>query len=202
MENLIQVFGKYVLLTPFLKSETEQMFQWRNSKDFINLCTNRRYAVTYSEFISELEYDFYHSRHEQYIIRRKYDLTPIGTIFSYEYNHSDGFVFITTFISSQFKNSLFGVEAHLLMIYQLFFRFEGLFKIYCDVYFGNKTSLSLLKRGGYEIEGIFKNQKKNVDNSREDVIRLAVDSSKRDYILDFLFRISNTLPRIESFKVP
>ncbi len=201
MENLIQISGKYVTLTPFLKSETQQVYQWRNSKDYIELCTNRRYVVTYDKFLSELEYDFNYSRHEQYIIKRKSDSAPVGTIFSYGYNSYDGFMFVTTFIDKPFKGSLFGVEAHLLMIYQLFSRFDNLFKIYCDAYSDNNNSLNIMKKGGYEIEGIFKNQKKNVDNSREDVVRLAIGSNKKDYVLDFIFRIGNTVPKVEPFKV-
>ncbi len=202
MENLIQVSGKYVVLTPFLKSETQQVYQWRNSKDYIELCTNRRHIITYDQFLSELEYDFKYSRHEQYIIKRKSDLTPVGTIFSYGHNYHDGFIFITTFIEDQFKNSLFGVEAHLLMVYQLFSRLDNLFKVYCDVYSNNKNSLNIMKKSGYEVEGIFKNQKKNIDNSREDVIRLAIDLSKKDYVLDFISRIGNTVPKVEPFKNP
>ncbi len=157
MKQLVQILGYKIIITPFLKSETNLVFNWRNSIDYQNLCSCRKYSVSYSEFVEEIKNDFLHDRHEQYIIKKKTKLLPIGTIFSYNYNKIQKNIFITTFIDTAYRNSIYGAESHILMLYQLFQRFD-ICKIYADVYIFNIHSINTLLNGGYLIESVFKKQ--------------------------------------------
>lgn len=199
MSDLVQIVGHRIVLTPVLKSEIQSvLLPWRNSADFQDLCSNRRNNVDFHAFEKELAYDFSHDRHEQYLIRKKQNKEPIGTIFSYNYNRVDEYIFVTTYISEPFQGAVYGAEAHALMLRQLFER-HHLHKVYCDVYGHNTLSLRTLKNAGYQIEGSFREHCKNRDNSRSDLIRLSIFSSQKKTVIDFVDRITKAKFAIQPF---
>jgi RimJ/RimL family protein N-acetyltransferase len=135
------------------------------------------------EFRVELEKDFAFDRHEQYIICRRSDSMPVGTIFSYGLNRFDGHVFITTFLEDDYVGSGFGAEAFILFAIYLIQKF-GLFKIYADVYEYNLLSMKTLLKWGFKEEGRFK-QHRVYNDRRWDMVRLAVYATDLERALRF-----------------
>ena len=145
------------------------LFQWRNNQRFINYCSTRRNEVTLSEFSKELDGDLKRDRHLQCLILLRDK--PIGTIFAYGLNRTDGYVYVTTYIDDTQEKSGYGAEAFALFILHLFKSLE-LYKIYADVYSHNTHSLKCLKNAGFVEEGRFMGHRL-YQNKRYDLVRLS-----------------------------
>ncbi len=188
----VEIRGARVLLTPFLKSETSTVLEWRNSEHYSRFCSTRDTVVTLEEFEKELQHDFSNDRHHQYIIRRMSDRLPIGTIFSYKYNKRDGNVFVTTYIVEKFQKLSYGAEAHALFIHYLFSKFN-LHKIYVEVYLNNSSSLGPIIKAGYQEEGLFKEHRKDGEGSWQDLKRFAFYRDDIEKLQIFVNRLQHTI---------
>ena len=161
--------GRSLLLRELEDSDTPILFAWRNSQDFMNLCSTRRNSVSFEEFARELREDIARDRPLQLVIER--DSRSVGTIYAYGLNLTDGFSFFTVFMDSQTRGRGLGAAASVLFLEFLFRRY-GLFKVYADVYSYNSTALQTLRRAGFRTEGEFYGHRR-VGDQRHDVVRLA-----------------------------
>lgn len=161
-----------IFLSPITKNDYELLWKWRNDEVFIQNCTKKRDVISFSDFVSELDYDFSIDRHEQYIVCKKTANTPIGTIFSYNFSKYDKHLFITLYLEKKFTNFGYGVDAFLLLACYVMEEYE-LFKIYTDVYAHNIESLNSLQRWGLKEEGRFVGHRL-VKGKRVDMLRLAM----------------------------
>lgn len=174
---------KRIFLTPISSKDFSLLYEWRNSQSFRDKCSHRREPITAEEFRTELEKDFARDRHEQYMICRRSDKLPVGTIFSYGLNRLDGYVFVTTFLKDDYVGSGFGVEAFVLFATHLVQKL-CLFKIYTDVYEYNLLSMKTLLKWGFKEEGRFKQHRVYRDR-RWDMVRLAVYATDLNRVLEF-----------------
>lgn len=171
------ILGKTVVLRQIQRGDLTTLWEWRNDQRFTNFCSVRRSCVSLEEFNEEMCDDFSHDRHEQYLIYKNTDDNkPIGTTYSYNYNQTDGHVFITTYLEKGHDGRGYGVAAAALFS-QYLFEFYALYKIYSDVYKYNERSLKPLLKFGATEEGCFKNHRLH-RGRRWDLIRLAVYSTQ------------------------
>lgn len=174
-----------LVLRPVEDRDLVCLHQWRNSDDFIALCTVRRVPVSTEEFAEELRADFRRDRHVQLIIELADRQPPIGTVFSYNLNLVDGHVFVSIFLDARHRNHGYGAEALAAFMAYLFESFP-LVKIYFEVYEYNQPSLGALSGAGFSEEGRFR-QHRFSHGQRFDMVRFAAyrDSLKRiRHILD------------------
>ncbi len=164
--------GRIVRLIPLTPSHIEILSSWRNSDDYITMCTNRRNIVTQEELKAELDKDFATDRHEQYMIFHQRSQSFIGTIYSYGLKKCDGYVFVTTFLAPEGRSGFVGFESFALMSQHLFQSIHNLHKIYTEVYEYNTASFLPLIRAGFKEEGRFK-EHRFWNKRRWDVFRLA-----------------------------
>lgn len=133
-------------------------------------CSTRRNMISLLEFRQELLSDFQRDRHLQLMILAKGE--PAGTIYSYGFNPTDRYVFITIYVAREFENTGCGVEAFVLFALYLFKTFQ-LFKIYLDVYSYNAASLRLLSDERFILEGKFRGHRR-IGEKRYDLFRFAL----------------------------
>ncbi len=160
-----------IFLAPVRDEDISLLWTWRSSDAYRSLCSSRDFFVTREQFVEELSKDREGDRHEQYMIVRKRDKLPIGTIFSYGYSECDGHVFVTCFIDTPCVGKGYGVHATALFVTYLSLEY-GIYKVYMDVYADNLASLYLLSRFGLREEGRFAGHRVH-RGKRRDVIRLA-----------------------------
>lgn len=163
--------GRRVSLRHIERRDLEALWRWRNSLSFRKLCSVRRDEIGLEDFERELVADFERDRHEQFMIRENCGRTAIGTIYSYNLNLDDGFVFMTVFLEEAWVRKGYGADAFVLFLHHLF-ESHPLHKIYTEVYGYNETSLSAMLGGGFVEEGRFK-EHRVFDGRRWDLIRLA-----------------------------
>jgi len=179
--------GKRVLVRPAETKDLRLLYTWRNQADFIELCSARRRIVGYEEFVEEFHRDLDGDRHIQCVIERLKDQTTIGTVFSYNLNLVDGFVFVTIFVDEHYRRLGYSVEAMALFLDYLFTTLP-LHKIYMEVYGYNDASLSVVRRAGFAQEACFK-EHRYLDGKRHDLFRFALFRDKSQVVKDFLARL-------------
>lgn len=156
------------------------LFLWRNSDDFMGLCSTRRNVVSLDEFQKELQSDFSRDRHLQFMIVRKDEY--IGTLYSYNLNRTDGHAFVTIFIAEAWRDRGYGAEAMVVFLECLFREYE-LHKVYAEVYSYNLESLRALTSGMFVEEGRFRGHRL-YQSERHDLIRMAFFKSQvKDFTL-------------------
>lgn len=175
--------GRRIVLRPCCDSDLDILLAWRNSEQFRNLCSVRRDIVTLDEFVTELREDFRFDRYVQYMALRARDMYPIGTIYAYNLNLTDGCVFVTLYLEDRFQDAGYGPEVLAVFLHHLFCQ-HSLHKIYFEVYAYNQMSIRTLQSAGFSQEGCFK-EHRLLSGQRYDLFRFAV------YYRD--------LPRLESF---
>ncbi len=161
--------GRSLDLHELKEEDVSTLYLWRNSSDFIRLCSTRRNLVSLEEFRTELQSDLKKDRHRQFLIKRKSEF--IGTIYSYNLNQTDGHVFVTIFIAEPWRNNGYGAEAVIVFLEYLF-REHSLHKVYAEAYNYNTESLHALASGGFIEEGRFVDHRL-FHGKRYDLVRLA-----------------------------
>ena len=160
-----------IYLQPFSFESTDHLlalFRFRNSEEYISYCTGRT-LVDYELFLDEIEIDFNRDKHSQsMILHKQYGI--VGTVWSYNYNINDNYVYSSIFIENSYIKHGFGPSA-LLKFCDYLFESTKLYKIYFEVYEYNSHSIKILSRVA-ECEGVFKKQKLH-NSARFDVYRFA-----------------------------
>lgn len=149
------------------------LLRWRNQERFLHLFSGRRNIVNSLTFLAEMKKAFEGGgRHLQFLIVRKKDQSPIGTIYSFNLDLTDGNLFVNVFIDERFERCGYGAEAVALITCYLFDHLP-LHKIYFEVFAYNALSHSTMQNAGFIEEGRFK-EHRFYGGQRHDVIRLAV----------------------------
>lgn len=146
--------GKSIYLRFCNNEDIPLLFDWRNNVDFRKNCSVRRDEINLENFKKELSEDFERDRHIQMMIVRRSDDKVMGTVYSYGYKKTDEYVFITTFLSEEYRVHGYGAEAVALFLFYLFSELP-VFKIYMEVYEYNKDSFSCIRGAGFSQEGCF-----------------------------------------------
>ncbi len=158
-----------IVLKPAMPTDAPLLLEWRNRADFRDYCTMRKQAVGLEEFLQEMSRDFSRDRHRQYVIHQ--GSTPVGTVFSYSLNLTDGHVFASIYVAAEHRSGAAGAKAFALFLRQLF-RELDLHKIYVDVYAHNGFALKCLRHARFVEEGRFRGHRLT-EGKRVDVVRLA-----------------------------
>ncbi|HEY4506493.1 MAG TPA: GNAT family protein [Candidatus Paceibacterota bacterium] len=169
---MVKLTGRRVELCEITSADLPTLWQWRNQERFMGLCSTRRNNVSLEEFEEELLRDFERDRHLQFVIRRRHGLVNVGTIYTYNFNPTDGHAFVTIFVAEEHDGRGYGPEAMALCLTYLFAE-VGFYKVYLEVYDYNTSSLECIRGAGFSEEGRFKGHRKMGDK-RYDLIRFAV----------------------------
>ena len=177
-----------IVLRPIEESDYPVLHKWRNEFRFISLFSARREVVSFENFVKEIKREFERNRHLQFIIERRDKNIPVGTIFSFNFNQIDGYIFINVYIDSLHENRGYGVEAIILLAHYLFL-FLPIRKICFEVFGYNQLSLSTMRSGelyGFYEEGRFK-EHRFFEGKYHDVFRFAVYRDSMEKITNISF---------------
>lgn len=179
---------KRLIIRPIKQEDLEVLSQWRNSDPFQRLCSTRRNSVTMEEFEQELRGDFIRDRYQQLIGLKKKDQQPVGTIWAYGLNSTDGYVFLSIFIDPIYEKRGYGVDLFLAQMQVLFDSLPNLHKIYTEAYSYNLHSLALMKKFGFAEEGVFR-EHRVYEGERYDLHRLAFYREQMLEKVDFISKV-------------
>lgn len=170
-------------LRPVTVSDNAILYKWRNDHDYLQMVSPRRTVINFDKFLDEQKRAFEGDRHMQFIIeRRNVTCEPVGTIYTFSFNLTDGFVFMNMFIDSPFRRRGYGPEASTILTCYLF-DFFPLYKVCYEAFGYNKPSLSVMKTACLNMEGVFKGHR-FFGGERHDVVRFATYRDSLEKIRD------------------
>jgi len=176
--------ARSVELLPIREKDIPLLHAWRNSKDFRVLCSTRRNEVTIDQFTKELQKDMEKDGRRQFVVSRRG--VPVGTIYSYQHNCTDGHAFVSLFLEREARRAVgVGPLAFVLLIVDLF-KSMDLHKVYFEIYSYNIESLSNVRKAKiFEEEGVFR-EHRLIGGERYDLVRMAVYRNQLPKLLMFL----------------
>jgi RimJ/RimL family protein N-acetyltransferase len=189
--HIATLIGRYVKLRPINgDNDLSILYEWRNNISDLHYWNNQKILVSPQNYLEELKNENRHAH--LMILSKNHDPEKIvGTIYSYNLSLIDGTVFITTYLTSSSKGSIYGAEATLLFIDYLF-TFYNIRKICADIYQFNSMSIKSTERAGFVKEGTFIKQK-YYDGKYWDVFRYALLRDNISKIRDHIQSIRNKL---------
>ncbi len=150
--------SKHLKLNVLTPDDLPQIYKWETEietrplwQDSVSLPSSLTFS---SDFSKKLE-SFYHS---YFIISNIDDNAPIGCVYSYGYNRTDGFMHISVFIDRKYRKSFTGAEAGILFSKYLFSNFP-IRKLYTVAFAYNMESVRILELAGFQREGTLKKHK-------------------------------------------
>ena len=111
------ISARGITLREITENDLPILHNWRNNDHFMTFCSTRRNTVDIDQFKQELMSDFKRDRHIQCLIMRIG--RPIGTIYSYGLNKTDGHVSITTYLVADNERRGYGAIAFALFLRHL-----------------------------------------------------------------------------------
>lgn len=161
---------KRMLLRPAGPQDASLLSHWRGVEDYLELVYSRGKQRCNLEFM----------------IERRKGGEPVGVVYAFSYNQSDGYVFLNVFVEEAYRRFGYGAEACILAICYLFDTLP-LYKIYCDAISSNIQSVSMMKGAGLTQEGLLRGH--SVHNGvRHDVARFAVHQENLAHLRMLLSR--------------
>ena len=108
-------------LRPISEADKPLLYRWRNDHDYLKMVSPKRMVVNYDQFLNEQKRAFEGDRQMQFMIERQnVESGPVGTIYTFSFNLTDGFVFMNTFVDSPFRKMGYGPEASIILTCYLF----------------------------------------------------------------------------------
>lgn len=147
---------KRLLLNPVKDEDLPVLYEWERTGDYL-------------ELVSSEERKNYHLR---FLIRLRRSGKPIGVIYTFSYNKSDGWMFLNVFICEEYRRLGFGAEACIMLICHIFEHFP-VHKMYCDAFAINTQSIAMMESAELYREGLLKGHRL-YSGRRYDVVRFAV----------------------------
>lgn len=181
---MISLTGWRVDLREIIKSDLVFLHKCRNTENFMHFCSTRRNSVSMDEFDEELLADLNRDSHKQCLIFNRG--IPIGTIYSYGLNHTDGHIYISIYIVPEYEKSGYGAEAFSMFLWYLF-ETLSLYKVYTDAYSYNEHSINCLRHAGFVEEGRFKGHR-IYREERHDLIRFSFSQDEIPRLKKYVMR--------------
>lgn len=152
--NSTPLNGKRISLIPVSEEHFEHLFEWRNNTKDLMLWSSVRSIIPKHEYWQELKSD-YSNGLIRLVVVDKNSNTPIGQVFSYNYNNTNNNLFIGIYIIPDKRKLYYGIEALTVFVTYLFSYFS-LHKIYFEIFEYNTHSKELARKSGFKEEGVFK----------------------------------------------
>ena len=135
------------------KSDYEEIYNWIINFDYNMLWSNIREFPRKENFFDLLDYNI-KNEFTYYFLIQNVKKESIGTIFIHDYNKVDNYASISAFIKPNFQNKFYGVDSYKL-IFNFIYQNLPIRKLYFDVFEYNLSSIKLIEKVGFNLEGTF-----------------------------------------------
>ncbi|MFM7022842.1 MAG: GNAT family N-acetyltransferase [Flavobacteriales bacterium] len=156
---------------PLEESHFEALYSWITDAENNMLWSNVREFPKKENYYQYLKFKIEQDFLSQYAIIGANSKDLLGTIFIHDQSMDDGYAFITIYLIPTARKKYYGVEALFIVLNYLFSNFP-LRKLYFDAFSYNKTSINLLKKVGFKLEGKFIEHRK-MHSGYADLLRYA-----------------------------
>lgn len=167
-----------IFLRPITEKDGIHIVKWRNSQKVKNHCmsktqiteeSNRKF---YNEYVATGKY-------KQFIVERideEFSLAsyPIATVYLKDMDYGNKRCELCVFTSDDSEWLADGQSLAIKMLLEKAFNEYGMHKVYSYVFYKYADEVELLKRAGFSVETILKEEALNEEGQYEDVVRLSI----------------------------
>lgn len=167
-----------IFLRPITEKDTPNIVRWRNS-DIV-----RKHCMTKIPITEESHQKFYKDniltgKYKQFIVERVEEETglasyPIATVYLKDIDKENNRCELCIFTSNDVEWDLEGQSIAIKMLLDKAFNEYGMHKVYSYVFYKFPEEVELLKRAGFSVETILKEETMSEDGKYEDIIRLCI----------------------------
>lgn len=167
-----------IYLRPVCEEDGKLIVKWRNSPNVLCHCMDK------SIITEESNRKFYREnvetgKYAQYIVERVEETTgaasyPIATVYLKDMDKTNGRCELCIFTSNDEEWNTQSQSIAVKMLVDRAFQEFGMHKIYSYVFYKYIDEVEVLKRAGFRIEAVLREEVLDMDGNYEDVVRLSV----------------------------
>lgn len=167
-----------IFLRPITKEDGRMIVKWRNTPNIVNHC------FTKSPITEESNLQFYKNNIEtgkyiQFIVERVEELSgvasyPIATVYLKDIDYNNRRCELCIFTSDDEEWNTESQSIAVKMLIEKAFNELGIHKIYSYVFYKFIDEAELLKKAGFSVEAILKDESLDENGKYEDVVRFSI----------------------------
>lgn len=171
-----------IYLRPVRLTDGPNIVKWRNNEK-VRLHCMSRYPVTLKSNEKFFEDNVKTGKYKQFIVERIEETTevvsyPIATVYLKDMDYGNKRCEFCIFTSNDSEWQHESQTIAIKMLLEKAFNEFGMHKVYSYVFFRFSDEIELLKKAGFEVEAILKNEILFDEGLYEDVVRLCIYNNK------------------------
>lgn len=167
-----------IFLRPITEKDSSNIVRWRNSDKVRSHCMTKA-SITEESHLKFYKENVLTGKYRQFIVERIEEETglasyPIATVYLKDLDVENKRCELCIFTSDDVEWDFDGQSIAIKILLDKAFNEYGMHKVYSYVFYKYSNELELLKRAGFTIETILKEEALNENGVFEDVVRLCV----------------------------
>lgn len=167
-----------IFLRPITEADTENIVKWRNSDKVRSHCMTKG-SITKESHLRFFKENILTGKYKQFIVERIEEETgvasyPIATVYLKDIDNENNRCELCIFTSNDVEWDTEGQSIAIKMLLNKAFEEYGMHKVYSYVFYKYSEEVELLKRSGFTVETILKEESLGDNGLYEDIIRLSV----------------------------
>lgn len=173
-----------IFIRPVSEKDGVNIVRWRNSDKV------RSHCMTKAEITEKSNLEFYKrnietGKYKQFIVERIEEETglasyPIATVYLKDLDYENKRCELCIFTSNDVEWECEGQSIAIKMLVEKAFNEYGIHKVYSYVFKKYPNEVDLLKKAGFEVESVLKQEALSLNNHYEDIVRLSIFNPAND----------------------
>lgn len=165
-------------LRPITEGDTHLIVNWRNSPEVLSHCLTKS-PITVDSHNKFFQEKIISGKYKQFIVERIDETIgvvsyPIATVYLKDVDEENRRCELCIFTSNDSEWILESQSVAIQMLIKKAFDEYGMHKVYSYVFVKNRDEIDLLKKSGFEIETILKEEAMNDEGQYEDIVRMYI----------------------------
>ena len=167
-----------IVLRQITEKDGSNIVRWRNSEKVRNHCMDRT-PVTIESNTKFYKENVLTGKYKQFIVDRIEEelglaTYPIATVYLKDMDYCNRRCELCIFTSDDVEWATNGQEIAIKMLLDKAFNEYGMHKVYSYVFYKNQDEVELLKKAGFSLEAVLKEEALNGNGEYEDIVRLSI----------------------------
>ena len=167
-----------IFLRPVTEKDGANIVKWRNSDKVKNHCMTKA-PITEESNLKFFRDNIATGKYKQFIVERIEEETglvsyPIATVYLKDFDYENKRCELCIFTSDDVEWDEEGQSIAIKMLLQKSFEEYGMHKVYTYVFNKFQEEVGLMKKAGFEVEAVFREEAISKNGVYEDIIRLCI----------------------------
>jgi Acetyltransferases, including N-acetylases of ribosomal proteins len=167
-----------IFLRPITEKDTSNIVLWRNSVKVRDHCMTKA-PITADSHLKFYKENVQTGKYKQFIVERvdeEFSLAsyPIATVYLKDMDYYNGRCELCIFTSNDVEWNVEGQSLAIKLLLDKAFNEYNMHKVYSYVFYKYTEDIELMKKAGFTVESILKEEALGMDGEYMDVIRMSV----------------------------